>query len=118
MWAATTILAILVIHRLSVMLDVPEPVSTLFYWAVTVALMLWPVGLVVGLARTYMDRSAVADLVVEFDGPVPPGQMRGALTRALHDPSVEVAYWLPERDVFVDEFGVTVDAPSEDGGRA
>ena len=108
----------LVIHRLSVMLGAPEPVSTPFYWAVTCVLVLWPVGLVVGLARAHLDRSAVADLVVEFDGPLPPGRMRGALARALHDPSVEVAYWLPERDVFVDESGVPVSAPSEDGGRA
>jgi signal transduction histidine kinase len=118
LWGATTILAVLVIHRLSFMLGVPEPVSTLFYWAVTCVLVLWPVGLFVGLARAHLDRSAVADLVVEFDGPLPPGGMRGALARALHDPSVEVAYWLPGRDVFVDESGVTVDAPSEDGGRA
>jgi signal transduction histidine kinase len=118
LWGATTILAVLVIHRLSVMLGVPEPASTLFYWAVTCVLVLWPVGLVVGLARAHLDRSAVADLVVELDGPLPPGRMRGALARALHDPSVEVAYWLPERDVFVDESGVTVDAPSEDAGRA
>jgi signal transduction histidine kinase len=118
LWGATAILAVLVIHRLSVMLGAPEPVSTPFYWAVTCVLVLWPVGLVVGLARAHMDRSAVADLVVEFDGPLPPGRMRGALARALHDPSVEVAYWLPERDVFVDESGVPVNAPSEDGGRA
>jgi signal transduction histidine kinase len=118
LWGATAILAILAIHRVSVILGVPEPVSTMFYWAVTGALMLWPVGLVVGLARAYLDRSAVADLVVEFEGPLPPGRMRGALSRALHDPSVEVAYWLPERDVFVDEAGVTVEVPSEDGGRA
>jgi signal transduction histidine kinase len=44
--------------------------------------------------------------------------MRGALARVLHDPSIEVAYWLPERDVFVDESGIILDTPTEDGGRA
>jgi signal transduction histidine kinase len=115
---AAAILAVLVIHRLSVMLGAPEPVSTPFYWAVTCVLVLWPVGLVAGLARTHLDRSAVADLVVEFDGPLPLGRMRGALARALHDPSVQVAYWLPERAAFVDESGVPVEPPSEEGGRA
>ena len=118
LWGATTILVVLAIQRFSVMLGAPEPVSTLFSWAVTGVLVLWPVGLVAGLARARLDRSAVADLVVEFGGPLPPGRMRGALARVLHDPSIEVAYWLPERAVFVDESGIVLDAPTEDGGRA
>jgi hypothetical protein len=28
-----------------------------------------------------------------------PGQMRGALARALHAPPTEVVFWLPEREV-------------------
>jgi hypothetical protein len=74
-------------------------------------------GTVAGLARACLDWSAVADLVVEFGAPLPPGHMQGARASALHDPLIEVG-WLPEREVFVAESGVTVEASTEDGGRA
>ncbi|MFF2277969.1 sensor histidine kinase [Agromyces sp. NPDC058126] len=37
--------------------------------------------------------------------------LRSAVARALGDPSVELVYWLPVRDGFVDERGVGVDRP-------
>ncbi|MFF2272512.1 sensor histidine kinase [Agromyces sp. NPDC058136] len=37
--------------------------------------------------------------------------LRSAIARALGDPSVELVYWLPVRDGFVDERGVGVDPP-------
>ena len=115
---AAAILIVLAVHRLSVMLSVPAPVSTLLSWAVTAVLVLWPLGLVAGLARSRLDRSAVADLVVELGVTLPPGRMRGALARTLHDPSLKVVFWLPDREMFVDESGTSVQAPREGGGRA
>src|SRR4051812_23317663 len=47
---ATVILVVIVVHRLSVLLGVAASVSTVLSWAVTAVLVLWPLGLVVGLA--------------------------------------------------------------------
>jgi signal transduction histidine kinase len=114
---ATLILVVVAVHRLSVVLGVSASASTVLSWAVTAVLVLWPLGLVVGLARERLDRSAVADLVVELGGPLPPGRMRDALAAALHDRSLDVVFWLPDRGVWVQESGETVDAPREDAGR-
>ena len=113
LWGAMGILAVLVAQRLGVVAHVSDSVATVLSWALTGALMLWPIGLVVGLARARLDRSAVADLVVELGGRMPPGSIRDALARALHDPSLQVAFWLPDKRVFVDEAGRQVADPAE-----
>ena len=64
-----------------------------------------PVAFLVGLLRTRLARGAVADLVVELGGPVEPGALRAALARALRDPSLTVAYWLADRERYVDADG-------------
>ena len=110
---AMAILAVLVVQRLGVVAGVSEPVANVLSWALTGVLMLWPIGLVVGLARARLDRSAVADLVVELGGRMPAGGIRDALARALHDPSLEVAFWLPDEGFFVDEAGRQVKEPTE-----
>ena len=50
----------------------------------------------VGVARTRLARSAVADLMLEISDTLEPGALRSALARALRDPSLVIAYWLPE----------------------
>ena len=118
LWGALAILAVLVVQRLGVILDVPQPVASFLSWSVTGVLVLWPLGLLAGLARARLDRSAVADLVVELGGTPPLGGMRSALARALHDPTLELAFWLPDRQIFVDEAGTPVATPREDARHA
>jgi signal transduction histidine kinase len=115
---ATVIILVVAVHRLSVLLGVSSSASTVLSWAVTAVLVFWPLGLVAGLARERLDRSAVADLIVELGGTLPPGRMREALAAALHDPSLHVVFWLPDRGVWVQESGETADAPREDAGRS
>jgi len=74
-----------------------------------------PIALVVGLLRAELARGSVADLVVELSH-VAPGEVRDALARALHDDSLQVAYWLPMRRSYVDEAGQPVELP--DDGRS
>jgi signal transduction histidine kinase len=118
LWGASAILAVLVVQRVGVILDVSEPLATFLSWSVTAVLVLWPLGLIAGLARARLDRSAVADLVVELGGTLPLGGMRSALARALHDPTLELAFWLPDRQTFVDEDGAPVATPIEDARHA
>jgi signal transduction histidine kinase len=112
LWGAMGILAVLVVQRLGVVAHVSDSVATVLSWALTGVLMLWPIGLVVGLARARLDRSAVADLVVELGGRMPAGGIRDALARALHDPSLQLAFWLPDERFFVDEAGRRVEDPT------
>jgi signal transduction histidine kinase len=72
-----------------------------------------PIALVVGLLRAELARGTVADLVVELSH-VPAGEVRDTLARALHDNSLQVAYWLPMRRAYVDAAGRPVQLP-EDG---
>jgi signal transduction histidine kinase len=59
-------------------------------------LLAWPVALVLGLLRSRLDRSAVADLVAELRVGAPaPAHLRTALARALHDPTVELVEQVP-----------------------
>jgi signal transduction histidine kinase len=46
-----------------------------------------------------------------------PGAPLAALAETIGDSSLSVAYWLPDRRVFVDEHGLPVELPDEGGGR-
>jgi signal transduction histidine kinase len=52
--------------------------------------------------------------VVELGRTRVPGQLREALARALHDPSLALAYWLPEQGRYVDSEGQPVELPRDD----
>jgi signal transduction histidine kinase len=67
----------------------------------------------IGLGRTRLARSAVAELVVELGNTPGPGELHTALARALRDPSLRIAYWLPDAERYVDADGTPVDLPGE-----
>jgi signal transduction histidine kinase len=96
----------------------PDPLTIGFDLAVLTLLMLWPLGFLAGLARTRLDRSAVGELAIQLSEALPPGQLEQALALALHDPTLQVVYWLPERNAFVDATGRPVDLPAAGGDRA
>jgi signal transduction histidine kinase len=62
-----------------------------------------------------LGRGAVADLVVQLGDTRAPGQLRDALARALHDPTLSLAYWLPEQRRYVDVEGRPVELPADAG---
>ena len=70
-----------------------------------VAVGIVPLAFLAGLLRTRLHRSAVADLVVELGSPLRPSQVRDAIARTLGDPSLELAFWLPEGERYVDPDG-------------
>jgi signal transduction histidine kinase len=91
--------------------------SAAMFWAETIGLFAIPVALAAGLLWGRSARSGVADLVVELDQ-TPPGPVRDALARALGDPSLELALWLPDRAAYVDGQGSCVKLPMPESGRA
>jgi signal transduction histidine kinase len=74
-------------------------------------------GLLAGLLVAPWQRSAVADLVVEL-GEVRSDTVRGEMSRALGDPSLEIGYWLPERAVFIDAESRILSLPAPGSGRS
>jgi signal transduction histidine kinase len=74
-------------------------------------------GLLAGLLSAPWDRAAVTDLVVEL-GEARSGTVRGQLSRALGDPSLEIGYWLPDRAGFVDAEGRVLALPDAGSGRS
>ncbi len=76
-----------------------------------------PIVFLVGLVRAHLARATVGELVVELRGRPAPEGVRDAVARALRDPSLELAYWLPEFGCYGDLDGRPVELPI-DGSRA
>jgi len=70
-----------------------------------------PIVFLAGLLDARLARSAVADLVIGLRRNPTPGELRNALARALRDPTLELAYWLPERGDYADAEGRPVALP-------
>jgi signal transduction histidine kinase len=82
-----------------------------------IALAVVPLAFLAGLVRVRLARLAVGELLVELRETRAPGALREALARVLHDPSVEIAYWLPDREAYVDVDGRSIELPAEESGR-
>jgi signal transduction histidine kinase len=80
-------------------------------------LCLVAVELSAGLLQRAGERAQLSNLVVEL-GEGHSGSLRDALSKALADPTLEVGYWLSDRDRFVDAAGREVPVPAPGSGRA
>jgi signal transduction histidine kinase len=90
------------------------PFSAVLYYAtaaVSVAVLL------VFLQRR-MAQGAVAGLVVKLGQPGQAADLRGALSRALGDSSLALAYWVPAQSRYVDTGGRPVELPEPGAARA
>jgi signal transduction histidine kinase len=80
-------------------------------WVLTTGALVGALTALFGLAVTRRVRGSVGDLVVELDR-AGPGGVRRALARAMGDPTLELALWLPERRAWVDDSGREVMLPT------
>jgi signal transduction histidine kinase len=86
-------------------------------FAYQVALVAIGGGIFAGLLSASWDRADVVDLVVEL-GEHRSGTLRGELSRALGDPSLDVGYWVADADAFVDADGRAFSLPAVDSERS
>jgi signal transduction histidine kinase len=84
-----------------------------------VALALVPFAFLAGLLRSRVaGATAVSALVASLgDAGGRRGRLREALSDALGDPSLELAFWLPDRGGWVDEAGAPVTLPGDGSAR-
>jgi len=87
-------------------------------WATFATLSLAPTVFLIGLLHARLARSALGELVVELRGDLSPSDLRDALARSLRDPSLELAYWLPQFETYADVEGRPLDLHVLARGRA
>jgi signal transduction histidine kinase len=95
-----------------------DTLSTYLGLAASLALAFVPLGFLAGLLRDRLARAAVGELVIQLGRTMAPGELRGALARALGDPSLQIAYRLPDSDGYVDLDGRRVDLPGAGSAQA
>ena len=76
-----------------------------------------PAAIFLGIATIRRHRGPLGDLVVELAS-ARPGEVQAALARAVGDPTLELALWLPDHRQFVDEHGVVVTVQQDSPDRA
>jgi signal transduction histidine kinase len=82
------------------------------------AVIVIALGLPWGLLRARVQRRSVARIVAELGEAPPPGSLESALARAIGDPELRIAYWLPASRRYVDGLGRPVEEPVVASGRA
>jgi PAS domain S-box-containing protein len=92
-----------------------ESGGRLVSWIVTFTFAAVPLAFIVGLLGGRLARGGVGQLVLELGQAHAPGELREALARALGDPTLRLAYWIPETASFADLDGSPVELPEGRG---
>jgi len=89
-------------------------------WAVIALVLIAaaPLVFLAGLVRSHLARVGVGELVVELGEAAPAHGLREGLALALGDPSLELAYWIPEDARYVAADGSPVELSAAVPGRS
>ncbi len=98
--------------------DPSDPAFRAIFVTGCVAMLLLATGLVWAAVRTRVQRRAVARIATSLGQAPPPGSLQAALAKALGDPGLQIAYWLPDSQRHVDANGRPVAQPVAGPGRA
>ena len=116
-WPSVTVFVVIGLSQVSRW--VPDAVATVTQTALLVMVAILPLSLLIAQLRAQLYRAAAVDRLVEDLQAGPSGEdLREAVARALRDPSVEIAYWLPDREVYVAVDGSETSLPAPGGRRS
>jgi signal transduction histidine kinase len=100
-------------------LEVPsDPAFSAIFIIGCVAVILLAAGLVWATVRIRVQRRAVAQIATNLGQAPPPGSLQAALAQAVGDPELQITYWLPDAEHYVDATGRPVAEPAAAPGRA
>jgi signal transduction histidine kinase len=104
--------AVNILNKLTI--DVPDALR----WTLLLTFAMVPLAVMVGALRIHLARAGVARLLVELRASAPTLDLRDALARALGDPSLHLAFWLPKLGYYADAHGQPVAVDETRPGRA
>lgn len=87
-------------------------------WLLLLAFAAVPVAVMGEVLRARLARAGVGELVLDLRTDPTPIDLRRSMARALGDPSLEVAYWLPKHAYYADADGRAVDVSAGVRGRS
>ena len=116
LWAGSAIFAALAFSVANDIFD--HPLGPGPAWTRELVFASIPVAVLAVLLQRRLSRGAVAGLVVELGEGATSVDLREALGRALGDPSLELAYWVPASARYVDARGAPVQLPQPNSERA
>jgi PAS domain S-box-containing protein len=114
----TGAVAVAALGVLAAIFLVMQPKSDVPFYVFSLTLAAVPQGFLIGVLRTQLGRpAAVSGLIADMEQSDKPDRLRAALRRALGDPTLEVAYWLPDQERHVNAEGDPVEMPHADATR-
>ena len=112
LWAGGISLSLLCVMLAVDVAGVPDSVRQGIFFAALVPFAAIPFAFLAGLLRSRITRAeAVGELVAGLAASPEGGGLRDALADAISDPSLELAYWVPEAAGYVNADGAPVQLP-------
>ena len=111
--------AFLALVLVAAIASLPDAVGSVGWIGETIFFAAIPIAFLAFLLRTQVSGvGAVGDLMAKLQNAPARGEMREALAQALRDPSIELGYWLPAQQRYVDASGRPFELPELDSRRA
>jgi signal transduction histidine kinase len=118
LWAGGLSLSLISLQLAVDVLGASDGLRDAIFLTALVPFAVIPFAFLAGLLRSRISRAeAVGDLVAGLAASAEGRGLRDALAEALSDPSVELAYWVPESGGYVNAEGVRVELPGSGGTR-
>jgi signal transduction histidine kinase len=106
LWIAVCIIALIyLMSAFASPFPLADPFAYLLWELQGVLQISVPIVFLWGLLSARLARSAVGDLVVELERPLPPGDLQASLARTLGDPSLRLLYALEDGERWVNASG-------------
>ena len=94
-----------------------DPFRVANRWVYWTAFCLLPLGFFAWVLRVRLGRTAVGALLAQLREPLSAPELQTALARTLGDPALQVGYWRPDAEAFVDGDGRPLELPQAGSGR-
>ena len=115
-WVLAPLVASIVAAGAPLVLRVAAPLSDQWLQTLSVltsgAVLIVPLAFLAAIVRSRMTHTAVADVVMELAKPDAESNVTAALRGALRDPTLQLLFWIPATNSYVDEAGQPVEGPN------